>query len=279
MFLSINFDIMRIKLVVHLISIILVILVVIGISTSNIIDEFKPILIGNDERISSTVNINMDDNKLAFSGWEGFLYIDNETKIVRILGAKERDISHFYNEEDSKKIEENKVYWHNETKDPKEIGYVIKNPEFKPYLKLQMFVKTEKELEKSGYGFILRNFNIYLPNGTILKNDYLNIEGNLTGTNYKEKVQYEIFFNEKEYNEFLKYKEVEGKKAVLDPWKAIAFSPIAEKEIYSRVPPGPNQEYIKRNKEIEIFFNQSCTNETFLKDNEIDLIIGCPNLS
>src|SRR3989344_6506889 len=198
MFLSINFDIMRIKLVVHLISIILVILVVIGISTSNIIDEFKPILIGNDERISSTVNINMDDNKLAFSGWEGFLYIDNETKIVRILGAKERDISHFYNEEDSKKIEENKVYWHNETKDPKEIGYVIKNPEFKPYLKLQMFVKTEKELEKSGYGFILRNFNIYLPNGTILKNDYLNIEGNLTGTNYKEKVQYEIFFNEKD---------------------------------------------------------------------------------
>ena len=85
--------------------------------------------------------------------------------------------------------------------------------------------------------------------------------------------------NEKEYNEFLKYREIEGKKAVLDPWKAIAFSPIAKKEIYSRIPPGPNIIYSARNKEIEIFFNQSCSNKTFLKDNEIDIVIGCPSLS
>src|SRR3989344_8081637 len=171
MFLSINFDIMRIKLVVHLISIILVILVVIGISTSNIIDEFKPILIGNDDRVTGPININVDDNKLAFNGWEGFLYTDNETKIVRILGPKERDVSYFFNEEDSKKIEENKVFWYNETKDPKEIGYLIDNSQFKPYLKLQMFAKTERELEKVGYGFILRGFNLYLPNETLLEND------------------------------------------------------------------------------------------------------------
>ena len=85
--------------------------------------------------------------------------------------------------------------------------------------------------------------------------------------------------NEKEYNEFLKYKEIDGNRAVLDPWKAIAFSPITKKEIYSRIPPGPNKEYLDRNKKIETFFNQSCSNKTFLKDNEIDITIGCPNLS
>ena len=81
--------------------------------------------------------------------------------------------------------------------------------------------------------------------------------------------------NDKEYNEFLEFREVEGKKAVLDPWKAIAFSPLAGKEIYSRIPRGPNTIYLERNKEIFEFFNQSCSNETFLKENEIDIVVGC----
>jgi len=85
--------------------------------------------------------------------------------------------------------------------------------------------------------------------------------------------------NDKEYKEFLKYKEIDGNRAVLDPWKAIAFGPIAEKEIYSRVPPGPNLVYSARNKEIKIFFNQSCSNKTFLKDNKINIVIGCSSLS
>ena len=197
MFLSLLFRNMGTKLIVHIISVLIVVFVVIGISSSKIIEEFKPILVGNDDRVTGPININVDDNKLAFNGWEGFLYTDNETKIVRILGSKERKISYFYNEEDSKKIEGNKVYWYNETKDPSGIGYIITNPEFKPYLKLQMFANTEKELEKAGYGFILRKFNIYLPNGTILENDYSNIDGNLTGTNNKNEVKYEIFYNGK----------------------------------------------------------------------------------
>ena len=96
------------------------------------------------------------------------------------------------------------------------------------------------------------------------------IPGKIESTGYL----YQII-NDKEYNEFLEFKDVEGGRAVLDPWKAIAFAPIAEKEIYSRVPPGPNPIYLERNKEIFEFFNQSCSNETFLRDNEIDVVVGC----
>ena len=167
MFLLYSLHKMGVKLIVHLISIILVILVVIGISTSNIIDEFKPILIENNEKITASININAEDNTLAFSGWNSYL-ITKDEKVQRFLGPKERNVSYFFNEEDSKKIEENKVFWYNETKDPKEIGYLIDNSQFKPYLKLQMFAKTERELEKVGYGFILRGFNLYLPNETLL---------------------------------------------------------------------------------------------------------------
>ena len=188
---------MGVKLVVHLISIIFVILLVLGISTNNIIDEFKPIIIENNEGTTVPITINAEDNTLVFSGWNSYLITKGE-KIQRLLGPEERNVTYFYNEEDSKKIEENRVYWYNETKDPKEIGYIMDNPQFKPYLKLQMFANTEKELEKAGYGFVLKGFGIYLPNGTILENDYSNIDGNLTGTNYKEKVQYEIFYNEKD---------------------------------------------------------------------------------
>lgn len=81
--------------------------------------------------------------------------------------------------------------------------------------------------------------------------------------------------NETEFQGFLSYQDKEGSRAVLDPWKAIAFSPLAKKEVYSRVPPGPNPIYLERNKEIFEFFNQSCSNKTFLKENEIDLVIGC----
>ena len=81
--------------------------------------------------------------------------------------------------------------------------------------------------------------------------------------------------NDSEYDEFLSYKELEGTRAVLDPWKAIAFTSIAEKEIYSRIPPGPIEQYLARNEEIFNFFNNNCVNETFLKQNEIDIVVGC----
>ena len=187
---------MGVKLVVNLISVLIVVLVVLGISSNRIIDEFKPILVENNEKITSPINIDIGDNKIVFNGWEGIISINKEGK--RILGPKERNISYFYYDEHIKKIEENRVFWYNESKDPKEIGYSINNPQFKPYLKLQMFANTEKELGKAGYGFVLKGFNIYLPNGIILENDYSNIDGNLTGTNHKNEVEYEIFYNEKD---------------------------------------------------------------------------------
>jgi len=81
--------------------------------------------------------------------------------------------------------------------------------------------------------------------------------------------------DDSEYKEFSSYKNVEGTRAVLDPWKAIAFTPLAEKEVYSRIPPGPNPIYLDRNVEIYNFFNQSCVNKTFLETNKIDLVVGC----
>jgi len=81
--------------------------------------------------------------------------------------------------------------------------------------------------------------------------------------------------NETEINEFIEYKHVEGSKVIINPWKAIAFTPLAKKEVYSRVPAGPDPKYIARNNEIFEFFNKSCSNKTFLKENNIDIIVGC----
>lgn len=80
--------------------------------------------------------------------------------------------------------------------------------------------------------------------------------------------------NETEINNYLAYKNVEGERAVIHPWKAIAFTPLAQKEVYSRIPPGPIPEYLKRNEEIFEFFNQSCSNKSFLEENEIDIVVG-----
>ena len=68
-----------------------------------------------------------------------------------------------------------------------------------PYLKLQIFANTEKELEKAGYGFNLKGFNIYLPNQTILRNDYSKEAGAPKGINHRNIIaNYEIFYNEKD---------------------------------------------------------------------------------
>jgi len=80
--------------------------------------------------------------------------------------------------------------------------------------------------------------------------------------------------NENEYSDFMYIRENLNGKAVLDPWKAIAFTPIAEREIYSRIPPGPNEIYLNRNEEVFSFFNQSCSNLTFLEENNIKIVYG-----
>jgi len=86
--------------------------------------------------------------------------------------------------------------------------------------------------------------------------------------------------NDKDFKafEFIKNNTDKNATAVLDPWKAIAFTPIAERKVYSRITQGPNEFYEKRNKEIAEFFKGKCKNIDFLKKNNITIIYGiCEN--
>jgi len=85
---------------------------------------------------------------------------------------------------------------------------------------------------------------------------------------------------EKEYSSFVWMKEnlQKDKLAVLDPWKANAFTPLTGIEVYSRIVQGPDEIYEKRNKEIEEFFNNQCEDLNFLRRNNISFIYGnCKN--
>lgn len=65
-------------------------------------------------------------------------------------------------------------------------------------------------------------------------------------------------------------------KAILDPWKATAFTAVTEKEIYTRIHTAPTA---KDNKAYA-FLNNGCTNTTFLRENGISIVYtkkGCQN--
>ncbi len=86
--------------------------------------------------------------------------------------------------------------------------------------------------------------------------------------------------NEEEYNDFIWIKENTNQDAlvVLHPWKADAFTPIAERQVYSRIMQGPNAISEAKNKEISDFFEGKCQNINFLNENNIDIIYGeCDN--
>ncbi len=86
--------------------------------------------------------------------------------------------------------------------------------------------------------------------------------------------------NEEEHNDFIWIKENtdQDSLAVLHPWKADAFTPIAERQVYSRVEQGPNIDSERKNKEIDEFFKDKCQNMGFLKQNNIEIIYGeCEN--
>ena len=88
----------------HLIFFLIVIITILSVSFGKIVDEFKPILIEKKEKITDSITILLNENKIIFTSWEGFITINKSNK--RILGPKERNLTYFYNEEDSKKIEE-----------------------------------------------------------------------------------------------------------------------------------------------------------------------------
>lgn len=90
---------------------------------------------------------------------------------------------------------------------------------------------------------------------------------------------YQIIDNN-DYEDFIWIKENTNKDslAVSDPWKANALSPIAEREVFSRIVQGPNLEIEAKNNKIYDFFQEKCKNIDFLKENNISIIYGnCEN--
>jgi hypothetical protein len=86
--------------------------------------------------------------------------------------------------------------------------------------------------------------------------------------------------NNKNYADFFYIKDNTNKNeiAVLDPWTANAFTPIAERQVYSRITQGPNKKYEERNAEISKFFDGKCKDSDFLKKNNITIVYGnCNN--
>lgn len=85
--------------------------------------------------------------------------------------------------------------------------------------------------------------------------------------------------DEKDYDAFLWIKENTNKNdvAVLDPWIANAFTPFAERGVYTRVTQGPNAFYSARNIEVENFFKDKCKNMSFLAENNISIVYDKTN--
>lgn len=92
---------------------------------------------------------------------------------------------------------------------------------------------------------------------------------------------YYHIINDKEYQDFLWVKEnIKDGKAIIDPWKAAAFTAVAEKYVYTTISLGPREPGPSRNKEVIIFFENNCSNTDFLKNNRISIIysyVECEN--
>lgn len=93
---------------------------------------------------------------------------------------------------------------------------------------------------------------------------------------------YYRIIGEQEYSDFVWIREnTEQTKAVLDPWKAIAFVPVAEKNVYSTISLGPYEPAVARNREIIAFLRDDCSNTSFLIENNISIVYfptGCSNI-
>ena len=86
--------------------------------------------------------------------------------------------------------------------------------------------------------------------------------------------------NDKDYSafNFIKDNTPKGSVVIVDPWKANALTPFAEKQVYSRIVQGPNEFYENRDLEIKTFFSNGCSDVEFLKENNISVIYGnCDN--
>ncbi len=89
--------------------------------------------------------------------------------------------------------------------------------------------------------------------------------------------------NKEEFEDFVWVRDNLNGKAVLDPWKAIAFTAVAEKPVYATISAGPNETMAERIRETAKFFREDCSDTEFLIKNNISIIyyrgaVDNPNL-
>ena len=91
---------------------------------------------------------------------------------------------------------------------------------------------------------------------------------------------YYHIIDKREYEDFIFIKENLKGKAIIDPWKAIAFVAIAEKPVYISVSAGPSKKFQERAPKVYEFFKNKCRNTSFLIENNITIVysyVPCEN--
>jgi hypothetical protein len=85
---------------------------------------------------------------------------------------------------------------------------------------------------------------------------------------------YYYLIDSKEYEDFLWLKENSppNSTVLLDPWKARAFVPIAERRVFAVMPFGPVKEKLELVNKAKDFLENGCINTSFLIENNITIV-------
>lgn len=86
---------------------------------------------------------------------------------------------------------------------------------------------------------------------------------------------YYHIISENEYDDFVWIHDnlnSSYEKAILDPWKAVAFTPVTGKKVYYRIPQGPGEDMESKINSINAFFAGNCSDSEFLETNGISII-------
>ena len=94
--------------------------------------------------------------------------------------------------------------------------------------------------------------------------------------------EYYHVIDKQEYQDFLWIRDNTPKdaKVLLDPWKARALTPVAERQVLSVMPFGPVKETMEFNDQITDFLKNNCTGTSFLIEHNVSIIYykdGCEN--
>ena len=141
--------------------------------------------------------IHNNSNVLHFSAWEGLVsYYDSTRRLSATASAiKNNPKAGWFDDSDEKVVTVDKkgntqilrVSWSNGKKDPSEIGYIFTLPDNGEYIKVQTFVNATKTVYGISPGFVAKDYDVYLPDGELLKNDGY--------TNKLAYPKYEVLYN------------------------------------------------------------------------------------